>query len=101
LDAGSSWAASTAKTLQIATAIGGATPGSYTPAAATPVYVGVVINGTVAGALLGAVAGTIINGLAPILAGSSSTTGVANAAGLPGTVGALTANSTAAYAYLS
>lgn len=86
------WAANTAKTLTLSA--------PYTPSADKAVYAGLVVAGTTMPDLRGIATGAATNGIAPILAGAS-TTGLTNPASLGATAGAITASGVLSFCYLS
>jgi hypothetical protein len=102
-DTTTAWNGTAAKTLALATTIGGATPGgTYTPANAIEVYVGVCVAGTTtAPNLAGVVLSSAAAGITPIIAGNSSTSGLTTPASAPATLGALAVQGHLAWAYVS
>lgn len=100
-DTTTAWGANVAKTLLLATAIGGATPGgTYTPANAQEVYVGCTQAAATPATLRAATGFNNVNALAPVIVGTSNGS-LTTPGSLPATVNALTATSSLAYAYIS
>lgn len=100
-DTTNAWGSRSAKTLQLATAIGGGTPGgTYTPSTDIEVYAGICVVAATPNALLGSAADVGLTQLAPIMAGNSSTL-LTNPASLGATAAAITGAATVAYAYVS
>lgn len=88
-DTTNAWAATTAKTLQFATTIGGATPGgSYTPANAVEAYLGICVVATTVPNLTAGSFTVTLNAIPPMLTGSSNT-GLTGPASLPATINAV------------
>jgi hypothetical protein len=70
-DTTTAWTTGTPKTLQIASTLGGGSAGTYTPANAIEVYVGVCVSGTTVPNLkANNLPGTVIAAVAPVLCGT-------------------------------
>jgi hypothetical protein len=91
-DTTTAWNLNTTKTLAIS--------GGYTPTTDLPVYLGIMVAATTVPTLVQVGISTVIGGLTPMIA-ATSTTGLTTPASLGATAGALTALNGLAYAYVS
>lgn len=104
-DTTTAWTTGTAKTLQIASTLGGGSAGTYTPANAIEVYVGICVSGTtVPNIKANNALGSAIAGVTPLLGGtigaaSGFTTPASLASASP--LAAATAQARILYAYVS
>lgn len=100
-DLTAAWGANTVKTLALATALGGSTPGgAYTPANDIEVYLGVCQVAATPAILRSTSTQTGAASIAPINVGAS-TTGLTTPASLGATAGAMTASTAIPYGWVS